>query len=88
MSDTFATEQHQVDAPSKAEKQSITAGEMLQQLIADGYIVMFNQQCQLHTELSRVLRLGTAFQLHCLPRRGNTQLVFCFSCRTSPRPSP
>ncbi|MCY4289291.1 MAG: hypothetical protein OXC63_11920 [Aestuariivita sp.] len=39
MSDTFATEQHQVDAPSKAEKQSITAGEMLQQLIADGYIV-------------------------------------------------
>ncbi|MCY4207686.1 MAG: hypothetical protein OXD29_07005 [Roseovarius sp.] len=39
MSDTSATEQHQTDAPSKAEKQSITAGEMLQQLIAGGCIV-------------------------------------------------
>ena len=39
MSDTSVTKHRPIDVPAKAEEQSITAGEMLQQLIAGGYIV-------------------------------------------------
>ncbi len=39
MSDTSATEHRQTDAPLKAEDSPITAGEMLNRLIASGHIV-------------------------------------------------